>query len=216
MRYLSEENADALAARRLVPRDFLWIVARDRDDNGPQSVGFWSGVGNVSAPIVNPDTGATNTRTWYGSGTLIGIDAIPLVANLTVQTVTITMNQIDDLVQQAVRLYDCKQARVEIYRGLLDPLTRLLVAPAFCRFIGFVDEIEIKTPSENEAGGVTLTVSSHTQEMTRSNPDTRSDASQRLRDSDDRFFADASTVGEQEFFWGKKRGKVDGRKRAKK
>ncbi|MCP8894304.1 hypothetical protein KYK29_05130 [Shinella daejeonensis] len=212
MRTISSANNAALAARLLLPRDFLWIVARDRDDNGPQAVGFWSDVGNVSADVLDPDTGAIVTRTWYGSGTLIGIDAIPLVANLAVQTVTIAMNQIDDLVQQAVRLYDCKQARVEIYRGLLNPLNRQMVAPAFCRFVGFVDEVDITTPAENQTGSVTLKCVSHTQEMTRSNPDTRSDVSQRNRVAGDRFYADVSTVGDQEFFWGRARGKIDGKK----
>lgn len=211
-RNISAENAAALAERRLVPRDFLWIIARDRSDGGPQTVGFWSGVGDVTGQIIHPDTGLTVNRTWYGTGTLISIGAIPMVSNVTVQTVPIVMNQIDDLVQQAVRLYDMKQARVEIYRGLLDPGTRALVAPAFCRFVGFVDEVEIKTPSENEAGSVTLSCNSHTQELMRSNPDTRSDSSQRLRSATDNFFQDAATVGEWEFFWGRKNGKVSSKK----
>lgn len=214
MRALSSANNTALGQRRLVARDFLRIVARNRGDNSPESACFWSGVGDVSADVVDPDTGATVTRTWYGTSTLIGIDAVPLVANLTAQTVTIAFSQIDNLVQQAVRLYDCKQGRVEVYRGLFNPDTRQMVAPAFCRLVGFIDEIEIKTPSEGNEGGVQLTVNSHTQEMTRSNPDMRSDTSQRLRDPDDTFFADASTVGEQEHFWGRKRGKVSGKKKA--
>ena len=211
-RNISAENAAALAARRLVPRDFLWLVARDRATGNPQTVGFWSDVGDVSAQVINPDTGAVNTRTWYGSGTLIAIDAIPMVSNITVQPVTIVMNQIDELVNQAVRLYDCKQARAEIFRGLLDPDTRKLVAPAFCRFVGFVDEVEIRTPPESDAGSVTLTCNSHTQELMRFNPDTRSDASQRLRSATDNFFQDASTVGEWEFFWGRKNGKLTTKK----
>ncbi|NVP54452.1 hypothetical protein [Mycoplana rhizolycopersici] len=211
-RNLSYENSAALAGRRLVPRDFLWIIARDRVTGGPQASGFWSGVGNVVAPITHPDTGLPVERTWYGTGTLISIGAIPMVSNVTVQSVPIVMSQINDLVQQAVRLYDMKQARVEVYRGLLSPDTRLLVAPAFCRFTGFVDEIEIKTPEENEAGSVTLTCVSHTQELMRSNPDTRSDTSQRLRSATDNFFQDAPTVGEWEFFWGRKNGKVASKK----
>lgn len=211
-RNLSYENAVALAGRRLVPRDFLCIIARDRITAAPQSVGFWSGVGNVAAQVTHPDTGLPVNRTWYGTGTLISIGAIPMVSNITVQTVPIVMSQIDDLVQQAVRLYDLKQARVEVYRGLLDPDTRSMVSPAFCRFVGFVDEVEVKTPAENEAGSVTLTCASHTQELMRSNPDTRSDTSQRLRSETDNFFQDAPTVGEWEFFWGRKNGKVASKK----
>lgn len=209
-RYVSPPNQAALNARALVARDFLWIVARNRSTGAPESVGFWSDVGNISASVRNPDTGTVNTRTWYGSGTLIRISDIPLVSNLTVQTITIDMSQLDDLVEQAVRGYDCSQARVEVYRGLLDPNTRQLVDAAECLFVGFVDEISIDTPAENEEGSVVLTCTSHTQEMTRSNPSTRSHEDQLLRLWSDNFFQDAATVGEWELFWGRIKGKVGG------
>lgn len=208
MRSLSPDVLAALAARRLVARDFLWLVARERESLADMPVGFWSGLGNVEAAVVHPDTGAADVRSFYGSGTLISVSEIPLVSTLEAQNVTIVMSQIDDLVEEAVRRYDCKQARVEIYRGLFSPETRLMVAPAEPRFIGFVDTIEITTPAENEAGSVTLTCASHTQEMTRFNPDVRSDASQRLRGATDNFFQDAATVGEWEHFWGQTRGTV--------
>lgn len=207
-RSLASEVTDALAARALVARDFLWFVARDRDTGDPITDGVWSDVGSVTADVVNPDTGITDSRLFYGSGTLIQCDDVPLVSNLTVQNLTIRMSQVDDKVATLVRTYDLKQARVELYRGLFDPVSRSLVSPAFSRFVGFVDKIEIKTPSENEDGSVTLTCASHTQEMTRSNPDTRSDASQRLRSATDNFFVDAGVVGDWEHFWGKTYGAV--------
>lgn len=196
MRNISTENLAALQARQLVARDFLWLVVRDRATGAPVTDGLWSDVGNVSAQVINPDTGLVDTRNWYGSGTLVAIDDIPLVSNLSVQNVSIRLSQIDDRIADLIRLYDAKQARVEIYRGLFDPDSRQMVAPAECRFVGFVDQIEINTPSENSEGSVTLSCASHTQEMTRSNPDTRSDASQKLRLSNDGFYADAATAGE--------------------
>jgi hypothetical protein len=208
MRSISPTNLALLQARRLVARDFLWIVARERGTNVPAPVGFWSDVENVSAAIVHPDTGGAVTRDWYGSGTLIAISDIPLVSNITVQTVTIQMSQIDDLVEQTFRLYDLKQARVEIYRGLFDPDSRQMTAPAECRFIGFVDEANVDTPKEGEAGALVLTCKSHTQEMTRSNPDTRSDASQRRRSATDNFYQDTAVVGDWELFWGSEKGKI--------
>ncbi|MBP0438416.1 hypothetical protein [Tianweitania sediminis] len=208
MRAISAANQAALAARVLVARDFLWIVARNRSTNAPEAVGFWSDVGDVSAQVRSPDTGQVENRAFYGSGTLIAISDIPLVANITVQTVTIDLSQLDELVEQAARLYDLRQAKVEIFRGLFNPDTRQMVAPAECRFAGFVDGAPITTPSEGEAGSVRLECRSHTQEMTRSNPDTRSHASQILRSPGDDFFADAGTVGEWEVFWGRKNGKL--------
>lgn len=208
MRYLPTAITTALARRKLVARDFLWIVARDRTTGQPQAVGFWSDVGNITADVVHPDTGLADARQFYGSGTLISMTEIPLVSTLEAQNVTITMSQIDDLVAQAVRLYDCKQARVEVYRGLFSPETRNLVSPAELRFFGFVDTINVKTPAENEAGAVTLTCASHMQEITRSNPDTRSDASQKLRNSNDNFYQDVAVVGDWELFWGQAQGKI--------
>jgi hypothetical protein len=205
---ISAENNAALAARMLVARDFLWIIARDRDTGDPQPVGFWSDVGNVSASVIHPDTGLETTRDWYGSGTLIQMDDIPRVANITVRRIRIKLSQLDELVAQAVREYDCKQARVEIYRGQFNPSTRAMVAPAFCRFVGFIDEVPIRTPPEGEEGSVMLTCTSHTQELNRANPDTRSDASQKKRSATDNFFQDAAVAGDWEMWWGKKKGKA--------
>lgn len=215
-RNISAANLAALQARQLVARDFLWIEARDRDTGVPVTDGMWSDVGNISAPVIHPDTGLPVTRDWYGSGTLVAIDDIPLVSNLSVQNVTIRMSQVSEHVEQLVRQYDCKQARVEIYRGLFDPASRQIVAPAECRFVGFVDEIEITTPSENAEGSVTLTCASHTQEMTRANPDTRSHATQILRDPNDTFFKDADTVAEWEIFWGSEKGVIPTQAKRKK
>jgi len=208
MRNLSPENYAALQARQLVARDFLWLVARDRSTGASFSYGFWSDVGDVQAMMLNPNTGLAEPRNFEGSGTLISISDIPGVANLTVQTISVVMNQIDAAVENIVRGYDLKQGQVEVYRGLFSPLTRQLVSPAVNRFIGFVDEIEIKTPKEGEEGSVTLTCASHSHEFTRYNPSTRSHEDQKKRDPDDDFFVDASTIGEREHFWGQKTGKV--------
>lgn len=213
MRTLSTENQAALAARRLVARDFLWIVARDRETGDPVSVGFWSDLSNVTALVLDPDTGSADLRAWYGAGGLISISDIPAVSVLTVQNVTIQMSQLDEEVEQAVRLYDVKQARVEIYRGLLDPDSRKLVAPGFCRFVGFVDTIEIRTPAENQDGGVVLNCVSHTQELMRSNPATRSHEDQKTRDDSDTFFIDAVVASDWQHQWGPVQGKVEKKKK---
>lgn len=210
MRSNSAENQGALEKRALVPRDFVSIVARDRDTGEAEPDGMWSDVGNVIAEVIDPDTGEADEREFVGAGTLVSISDIPLVSHITVQNVTITMSQVHERVEQLVRGYDVKQARVEIFRGLFDPATRKMVAPAECRFVGFVDRVEIRTPRENEEGAVVLTCVSHTQEMTRSNPDTRSHESQILRSATDNFFQDAAVVGEWDLFWGRASGKAAG------
>ena len=209
MRYYPPDILAALASRRLVARDFIWIIVRDRETGSPVSDGYWSDVGQITCEVINPNTGSPVERTFYGAAGLISISDVPSVSTLTVQTVSVRMSQVADRVNDLLRTYDAKQAQIQIFPGaLFDPETRELVAPPEPEFVGFVDKIEIKTPSENEEGGVYMTCVSHTQEMTRSNPDTRSDASQKLRSATDNFFQDAAVVGDWELFWGKSSGAV--------
>ncbi|HWJ89099.1 MAG TPA: hypothetical protein VNS12_13610 [Pelagibacterium sp.] len=214
MKIVSPNTAAALAARRLAPRDFLTMTARDRATGAPVTVGFWSDLASVSALVVDPDTGASMLRDFYGAGSLISISDIPAVVGVSVQSVTITMSQLHDQVQDAIRFYDIKQARVEVHSGLLDPDSKKLVDPAEPIFVGFVDTVEIRTPRENEEGAAILTCTSGTQELLRSNPATRSHEDQQVRAAGDAFFKDAAVCGEWRHNWGAtgKNAKVETRK----
>jgi hypothetical protein len=208
VRSISAANLTALQQRSLMPRDFIWFVVKNRTTGAPVTDGYWSDVGDISAQYIDPDTGGVGTRTWVGAGSLIQISDIPLVSSLTVQNITVTLSQVADRVNNLVRGFECKQGRVEIYRGLFDPATRLMVAPAMPRFIGTIDEAPITTPKEGESGDVSLTCTSNTIELTRTNPETRSDAAQRLRSATDDFFKDAAVVGGWQQFWGQAGGEV--------
>jgi hypothetical protein len=208
MRSISANNLDALSQRRLVARDFLWLKVRTIETGSPFEYGFWSDLRNASALVLDPNTGIAVMRNFEGAGSLIEISDIPLVSNLTVQTVTVTLSQLQEGVASVIRGYDLKQAGVEVYRGLFDPTTRQMVDAALNRFVGFVDTVVITTPKEGEEGSILLTCMSHTQEMTRKNPDTRSQDSQRLRSPTDDFFRDVTSVQDWEFFWGRKAGKI--------
>lgn len=207
MRSISTENQLALSQRRLVARDFLWIIARDRDTNAQIPVGFWSDVDTATVLVLDPEDLLPVERTYYAAGGLIQINEIPAVSVIQVQDIEIRMSQLDELVQQAVRLYDVKQARIEIHRGLFDPETRTLVSPALVRFVGVVNNLRITTPAEGSDGGVYLSCVSHTQELTRANPATRSNEDQKTRSSSDIFFIDTAVVSEWELDWGAVNGK---------
>jgi hypothetical protein len=206
----SDSPANIAAAQALVTADcdFLWFVARDRETGDPVTDGMWSDVGNISAPVIDPATGATVFRDYFGVYGLVAISDIVLVAGVSVQPVTIRMSQVEDRVAQLVRQYDVKQARVEIHRGRFDPATRKLVAPAAKRFVGFVDDLEIIEGKDGEEGGVTITCVSYSQELLRSNPDTRSHESQQRRSPGDDFFRDVAVVGDWQQLWGKSTGAV--------
>lgn len=205
---LDSDNYAALQAGNLVSRDFIWFIVRDRDTGAPVTDGYWSDVGPITADVIDPETGGSQSRSFVGADGLISISDIPLVSTLTVQNVTITLSQVSDRINTLVRTYDCKQGTVQIFRGLFDPATRNMVGPAYPRFYGFIDQAPITTPVENDAGNVTLTCTSNTQELTRANSDTRSDASQRLRSATDNFYQDVAVVGTWQLFWGQATGVI--------
>ncbi len=207
-RSLSSENFAALQARQLVARDFIWFIVRDRTSGDPVTDGYWSDVGTITCDVVDPETGGTQSREFFGASGLISISDIPLVSSLTVQNVTIELAQVSSRVNDLVRTYDCKQGTVQIFRGLFDPATRTMVGPAYPRFYGYIDQSPITTPAENIEGNVALTCTSNTQELMRSNSDTRSDPSQRLRSGTDNFYQDTAVVGTWQMFWGKASGPV--------
>ena len=201
-RTMSDENFTAIQQRRIVPRDFIWLIARDRSTGAPVAEGVWSGQGTFTAAVIDPHTGGSQDREFFGSGALISVGDIPLVQGITVQNLTITLSGVNAAMNDYVRTYDLKQAEIQIFRGFFDPDTRALIAPAVCRFDGYIDDAPITTAKENNPGSVTVTATSNTQELTRANSSTRSDADQRLRSATDNFYQDTAVVGGWTIFWG--------------
>lgn len=216
MRNVSPQNQALLESRSVVARDFIWFTVRNRQTNAPISEGIWSGLGNVNAQVYEPDLGIAVTRPFNGTGTLVSVSNIPLVSNLTVQNIEIDASQVSSDIERIVRDYDCQQGRVEVYRGFFSPDTMKQLAPAENRFIGFIDTIEINTPSEGGYGGVVFNCVSHMQEITRANAETRSTAYQHMRQANDDFFVDAETAPQWEVWWGSEKGRVQTQKKRKK
>lgn len=205
MRSLPNAIANRIGDRNLRRRSLLWITA----SNGgtPVSVGFWDDAGDVTIPVTDYATGQTVQRLYHGAGSLIGIDDIPLVADLTVREVSVTLSQIDASVVNAVRGYDCRLAPVEIHHAWQDPASRVMLGPALPMFAGVVGEITITDPQAGEAGKIVARLVSQSREMTRANPDMRSDQSQRLRTSGDKGYEHAGVCGEWDIPWGSARNR---------
>ena len=112
-------------------------------------------------------------------------------------------SQLDDRINDLLRTYDIRQARVEIYRGHFNAETMVMGAPAEPRFVGFVDGAPVETPTENAEGSIKIKCVSSAQELTRANPDMRSDESQQARAPGDDFYKDVTSVGDLVIFWGR-------------
>lgn len=205
-RSLSAEANTALQLGRSMARDFLWLIARNRETGDPVEFGAWSDVGTYTAPIIDPYTGNVVVRSFHPAGASIEIPDIPLVQGLAVQSIEIKLNQVSDDVNDFLRTYDCKQAIIQVHRGMYDLDTHELVAAAFPRFNGFVSEAPIRTPAENTYGDARLIAIPNSQELRRSNADTRSGVSQALRaptGGADPFYDDTAVVNDWPIFWGR-------------
>lgn len=205
MRNISPQVQAARSARVVEDRDFLWLVGRRRDTGTLESAGFWSDVGTINAPVVDGITGVTVIRTFTGAVSLIDISDIAMVNDTMYRTVEVKMTQLHPAVEQAVRLYDARQAEIQIWRGTYDPETMILLEPAAIRFVGRVDEQPITTGAEGEESTLILRCRNHAQELDRSSTEKRSDESQKLRNPDDRFFQYANAMAAKKQFWGQKK-----------
>lgn len=207
-RFISAENQALIEAGVISARDFMTIFARERGTGVIVPDSMWSDYGNINASVVNPDNGAIETRSFYGSGNLVAISDIPLVSNLTAQDITVELSHLATNAEALIRQYEVRQAVIQIFRGLFNIETRRMVSPAYPRFSGFVDRVNITTPAEGEEGRISLSCTSHTRETLRSNAATRSHESQKLFNPNDTFYVDSASARNWDVWWGGERGKI--------
>lgn len=206
------DSATQLAVRdrsRVIPRNFVGCTVWD-DERDPVFFGFTDYGEDVITNVIDIETGSTVSRTFYGDDApILDMDPIPLKVGLEVDTTQVVLSQIHPVVQLMVRGHDCRNAKVQIWRGYLDPESMLLVAAPRSRRVGQINGTPIVTPAVGGQGSITLKVVSHTRELTRTNPAKRSDETYRLR-SGDRFGRYAGTAGQWEIWWGENRGAEEG------
>lgn len=205
MRNVDSATAAAYQSRRAhIPRYFVWIEARNRSTGDLETMGLWNGEDTVDVAVINPESGLPVTRTYHASGSLLNIDPIPSVSDLTVRNIRIGLSQISAAVQQAIRGYDPRLGRVQIHRGMLDLETREVIGNPVPLWDGQINGSPIETPAVGEEGGIALDAVSHTRMLTRTNAAKRSDETQKLRDGD-RLRRHSDVAGEWAFWWGEEK-----------
>ena len=209
MKYVPEAFYTAISSGDPIhPRDFIWLEARNRDTGAPVSIGVWSDIGDIMADVIDPVTGGVQARSFYGAGASIEVSDIRFVQGVTVQTVTIDLLYANGEVNDFFRTYQCKQAPISIFRGVLDPVSRVMVAPGVPRFFGRVDAAPFETGKEGDVSKIAITATSNTAELTRANSMMRDDASQRLRSATDNFYQDVAVVKDWQMPWGSNAGPI--------
>jgi hypothetical protein len=203
VRFLDAATQMAVRDRsRVLPRNFvsIWV--------GPVHFGFTDFGEDVSASVINGETGIAETRIYAGDNAPIqDIDPIPLKIGIEVDTTQIKLNPLHPVVQVMARADEAalRVAKVQIFRGYLDPDSMLLMAPPRCRRLGQVNGAPETVASVGGQSVRTIKVVSHTRELTRINPAKKSDETYRLRGGDaiGRY---AGTAGQWGIFWGENKG----------
>ena len=205
-------NADpafvaALAGARdtgIVPRRFVYFTVREWNTGLPFGLGVWTGDDDVTVSLQSGLTGDTVTRDYHGDGNVLQTSPIPRVADLTIQTVTITLSQIADVTQLLTRGYDIRLGKVEIHDALLDPKTRQLISAPQIVFMGEIDGSPIATPKAGEDGTIEIkAVSDAISMLTRKNPAKSSYEGQKRRGGDEAGKY-SSTIATWRIPWGEK------------
>jgi hypothetical protein len=191
---------------RVIPRDFVLFTLT----NGATVTryGFTNVGDDVAVNVVINGAGAVESHTFYGDNApLASLDRIPLKIGMEVDTIQVVLNPLHPIVQLMARTNEAelRTARVQIFRGYLDPNSMLLVANPRSRFLGMVNTAPEKVAGVGGQSIRTINVRSHTQEMTRTSPAKKSDETYKLR-SGDRIGQYGGTAGKWELWWGEVRG----------
>ncbi len=205
MRSSNASFVDQLVAAQddgIIPRQFVYVKNIQPFGGGaPVSFGFWTGDDDADFVVVDGETGAPVTRTYYGAVNMV-IDNIPRVSDMSIQTIEIQVSQIATATELLVRGYDVRLAKVEIHEMAMSNSSRLPVSEPEVVFLGQIDGAPIETPGIGEDGAITFAINSDAMSMlARVNPRKSSDQSQRRR-SDDRFGQYSGSVRSWKIKWG--------------
>jgi hypothetical protein len=205
-----DSAAQVLRAGRagLAERKLVWISARDRDTHAVEALGLWTGEDTETITVVDMFTGGTAPRDFVGAGGLLGIDGLQHQSGLNVRPVRLSLSALDATVMAAVRLYDVRGARVQIWNRTLDPETGLAVGDPEPLFKGFVNKAPIPRPVADGVAVIELEAVSSVRLLSIPRGRRKSEAAQLLRDPDDHFRRFKSGVRSVDVPWGQKDDRV--------
>ena len=200
MRILDPTSAAYLAARTgVASRHMVHVIAKNRTTGALGALGLWQGDDHLTIAI-----GGIN-RTYYGAGTLIGVEPIRAGIGLEVRMLQLALSPLTPEVALMLRGYDARLAPAEIHRALLSLESGQLIAEPIRVFRGWVDEVKIRTGEVGGTNEATVTLASAARGLTRALTLTRSDAEMRRRNAGDRFREYTDVAGEVGVWWGEKR-----------
>ena len=177
--------AQGIRERRsgLSTRVMIYFEAQDRDDNTPVDLGLWSGEDTESITFTDMWTGASLTRTFYGAGTLLGVETPRYYTGFEVRPVIISLSSISPAVTNLIRAYQPRGAKTQILLRSYEPDTMEAVAiePVWK---GFINRAPIPRPRLGEEAKMSVQLVSSSRLLTIPAPRKKSHANQVKRAGD--------------------------------
>lgn len=207
---MTDFTADELAAyadRNIIARNLVTMWPRNRDTGAEVQTGFWSGTGNRTMAVLGGLTVVAENRNFIAGGALVSVGSVVMTDDLSIRSLTVDLNPLHADVANAYRGNNMRLARIEVHRAIFKKdAPRVLVAPARCRFVGFINKAPLVTPQEGGKASLTLECQSITRELTRTNSDLRSHESQQRRAPGDNFFQYVGATSDVQVIWGGNKG----------
>jgi hypothetical protein len=188
---LTAGQTTALQARSAVRRLFLWVDALTTG-GAAAPVGFWDDIGTIVA----------NSRTYYGSGSLISFADLNQVADMSIPGMKVTVSGLNPDVALLVRGEVISQRPVEIDIGIFDENTRVLVGSLVPHFRGKIDNCHILRAKDGGPATIELTCESIARALTNTRGESRSQSSSKERSPTDTFYKYTSAQRGRRVFFG--------------
>lgn len=190
---------DMLAERQgTLAHGMVWIRARNRQTGAEEGVGFWQGDDHRSFTI------GGEVRLYFGAGAVIAIPPVHAVVGLQVRQHRVELPPFLPEVRQALRVYDPREARVEIHGVALDPATGEPAGPPRRYVKGRLMEANEILGPKGAASSVELVIASAARSLTRSRPLLRTNAALVARRPGERGREYSDVAGEWHVPWGVK------------
>jgi hypothetical protein len=173
----------------------LWVKARNRVTNAVEALGLWTGAEDATFVIDG------QSRTYIGAGTMISVEPIIYAVGLEVRIQRMRLSGIDATVEQLLRGYDTRLAKVELHVARFDLDTGALIDAPEVKLRGSVDEMPLHTPEQGGDAYIDMAVASQSRDLTRSLTLRKSDEAQRLRGGD-RIRQYGDVTGKVQTYWG--------------
>lgn len=178
----------------------LWVEARDRETGDVEAVGIWGGLDTETITVIDMFTGVSQSRTFYGAGSMLEVGAVRHEAGLTIRSVSVTLSSLAPAVLQAFRAYEPRGAQAQLWRRTyaVETMTPLAVE----RWVkGYINAAPIERPAPGGDATLTAEIVTTARMLTVTNALMKSHQAQRARMPGDMFRQHKASIAQVEVPW---------------